>query len=519
MNQKAGSESQATAFGERIDAFLRRRQTWLVAAMCGLAVMRILVFAAAFPLFNSVDEQDHYEMVHKFAQGYVQGKELPLSDPEMARVFTLYGSPEYLKSLKLLQSVHMDVPIAARPPQMKEIQYRKIFSYWTKAPVMEAQSPPVYYMVASVWYKVGAVFGMTDWLLAYWVRFFNAILYAVFVWISYLFVKQIYPERIFLTVGVPALLTVFPQDVFYGVNRDILSPLLAALVLLLLFRAMQPAADWYYNLIAGGFLTGLAFLTDVSNFVLFGVLAIVLCVEIVRTVKAGGTQQRWMIIAGAAGAAVIPPLLWMARNRLVMGDLTGSKAKTDYLGWTLKPWHEIWQHPIFTARGANYFLQHLIPMYWRGEYAWGGNPLRWSGADRFYVVSSYLLLAAFAAYLLRREKGEDRLARLGNFVSLYLVLASVLFLAGISLPFDFHQCYYPSRALPYFLSGRIISGTILPFVLIYLMGFEYLWRPFRKYVHPIFPVLAICSFIIFAEISIRATVFHSHFNFFALRGM
>jgi hypothetical protein len=360
---------------------------------------------------------------------------------------------------------------------------------------------------------------MTDWLLAYWVRFFNAILYAVFVWISYLFVKQIYPERIFLTVGVPALLTVFPQDVFYGVNRDILSPLLAALVLLLLFRAMQPAADWYYNLIAGGFLTGLAFLTDVSNFVLFGVLAIVLCVEIVRTVKAGGTQQRWMIIAGAAGAAVIPPLLWMARNRLVMGDLTGSKAKTDYLGWTLKPWHEIWQHPIFTARGANYFLQHLIPMYWRGEYAWGGNPLRWSGADRFYVVSSYLLLAAFAAYLLRREKGEDRLARLGNFVSLYLVLASVLFLAGISLPFDFHQCYYPSRALPYFLSGRIISGTILPFVLIYLMGFEYLWRPFRKYVHPIFPVLAVCLFIIFAEISIRATVFHSHFNFFALRGM
>jgi uncharacterized membrane protein len=69
------------------------------------------------------------------------------------------------------------------------------------------------------------------------------------------------------------------------------------------------------------------------------------------------------------------------------------------------------------------------------------------------------------------------------------------------------------------LSGRIISGTILPFVLIYLMGFEYLWRPFRKYVHPIFPVLAVCLFIIFAEISIRATVFHSHFNFFALRGM
>jgi len=44
-----------------------------------------------------------------------------------------------------------------------------------------------------------------------------------------------------------------------------------------------------------------------------------------------------------------------------------------------------------------------------------------------------------------------------------------------------------------------------------------LWKPVRRYVHPIFLLLGICVFILCVEVSIRATVFHSHFNFFTLR--
>jgi hypothetical protein len=121
--------------------------------------------------------------------------------------------------------------------------------------------------------------------------------------------------------------------------------------------------------------------------------------------------------------------------------------------------------------------------------------------------------------LLRDSVIVERLERLSAYVSLYLVLGSVLFLAAFSLPYDFHQCFYPSRAYPYFVSGRIVNRSLLPFALIYLTGIEYLWRPIRKYVHPIFPVLAICVFIMCAEIPIRSAVFHSHFNFFAFPGM
>jgi len=51
--------------------------------------------------------------------------------------------------------------------------------------------------------------------------------------------------------AVPGLLAVFPQDVFFGVNRDILSPLLVTVALLLLFRAMEKEKDWRLELAAG----------------------------------------------------------------------------------------------------------------------------------------------------------------------------------------------------------------------------------------------------------------------------
>src|SRR6201984_336962 len=91
-----------TGATESIAAFLKGNQTWIAAAMCCFAALRILAFAAAFPLFNNVDEQDHYEMVYKFAHGYLPEKELPFTDLEMARVFTLYGTREYLISSETL---------------------------------------------------------------------------------------------------------------------------------------------------------------------------------------------------------------------------------------------------------------------------------------------------------------------------------------------------------------------------------------------------------------------------------
>lgn len=515
MIESAASGSQASAFTERIDKFLHDRRAKIVGALCCYAFLRILIFSAAFPLFNPLDEQDHYETVHNYAKGIVSGRELPLSDPEMARVFALYGSPEYLVSHQRLQAAHLDAPIPKLAPEIRDVQFQRRFNYWITQRVTEAQSPPVYYVVAAIWYKLGALLGMKDWALVYWVRFLNSILYALFVWISYLFVKQVYPTRDFLCVAIPGFLAVFPQDVFFGVNRDILSPLLAALVLLLLFRALQEEVSGGVSLVAGGFLTGIAFLTDIPNGVLFGVLAAVLFMRGRRALQHRAGAREYAIIACSVVAAALPAVHWMARNRAVMGDFTGSKAKIAYLGWTVKPWPEMFHHPIFSLNGVSYFLRHLIPMYWRGEYFWQGNLLHWAVADGFYVISSILAVVVFAVYLWR-NRSEDRLQCVSGAVSLYLVAASVLFLVGISLPFDFHECIYPSRALPYFVSGRIICGTLLPFALIYVGALEFVWAPIRRYVPPLIPFLVICVFVTCTEMWLRSDVFHSAFNFFAL---
>jgi hypothetical protein len=512
------AQSEASAFDGRIDAFLRARRKWIVACCCCFAALRVLVFAASFPLFNPVDEQQHYETIYRYSQGHAPEAALPMADPNVSRVSTLYGSPEYFNSRERLRSFHRDVPIAELPSELKDYHYQKVFKYWSAQPDMEAQSPPAYYLVAAGWYKLGELLGARDWQLAYWVRFLNALFYGAFVWVAYLFVKRIYPQRAFLCVAVPMLLAVFPQDVFYGMNRDVLSPVLVTSVLLLLYRDMEGELGSSYQLIVGGFLTGIAFLADVSNIVLFGVLVAALYVRTRTAVKLGTFRDEGKVIIASALAAVFLPLLWMARNRAVMGDLTGSKAKMAYLGWTLKPWREVWHHPIFSVHGIGDFLHELIRTYWRGEYVWAGTPMHGVYADNFYLFSSYLMFVAFSAYFVSEGQRERKLQQLSNYLSLYLVTASILFMAAISLPFDFHQCVYPSRESPYFVSGRIICGTMLPFVLIYLSGFEFLLRPLRRYIHPVFPLVVLCFCIMYSEVMLMRPVFTSAFNFFALRG-
>jgi hypothetical protein len=53
----------------------------LIIAICVYAGLRILLFAAAFPLFNNVDERVHLMSIQMYAQGHLPGKDLPRMDP------------------------------------------------------------------------------------------------------------------------------------------------------------------------------------------------------------------------------------------------------------------------------------------------------------------------------------------------------------------------------------------------------------------------------------------------------
>jgi hypothetical protein len=516
--EKGTSDDCALTLSERIDVFLRANRAWIVVFCCCYATFRILIFAAAFPLCNQVDEQDHYEMIYRYSHGYAPESTLPRADPELARVFTLFGSPEFFHSKEELQAFHRNVPIAALPPALKEYHYKKVLAFWENKSDMEAQSPPVYYALGSVWYRVGAALGAKDWVLAYWTRFLSAIVYGLFVFISFLFVEELYPARNFLCVAVPMFLAVFPQDVFFGMNRDVLSPLLGALAMLVLFQALREESGGYGNLIGGGVLVGLGFLTEVSNVLFFGLLAVVLYSRYRRARARSDSKRELKAIAASGAIAMLFPILWMAHNVMVTGDMTAAWAKTGYLGWTLKPWREIWQHPIFSASGFQYFFNVLTETFWRGEIWWRGDKMRWSVADGLYRISSILFLVIFAVKLFKKGRSE-RLQRINGYLSLYLILAAYLFMGAISLPYDFHDCVNPSRAHPFFVSGRIIIGVLLPFAIMYLSGFETLFEPIRRYVHPLIPFAVFAIFVTVTELIVRGDIFHSAFNFFSLLRM
>lgn len=498
-----------------IDQFLRVHGLRIVAMFCVYAGLRILLFAAAFPIFNPVDEQAHLLSIRMYAHGQWPDKDLPEVDAESAKLFSVYGTLEYLVPKETIKHMYPAAPLYQLSDREMYPYVAPRYMHWINTRNLEGQSAPLYYLLGGGWYRVGEALGMNAWELAYWVRFLNSAAYVLLIWISYRLVQHVYPDRVFLWLGVPALLAVFPQDVYFGINREILSSPMTAVALLLMVKAVDEKGGGSRLLFLASALVGFTFLVDVSNCELYAALALALWHR-TRRLPAKHISKAWIVI-GAAFASLLPPSVWMLRNYLVMGDLTGSRAKIAILGWTTKPYGELLNHPLFSLGGAWYFLTNLVRTFWRGEYVWHAKVMSWPPADWFYLLSSVVMITVFAVQMFRRWRNKTAMQQLIESQSLLLVLTSVLFMAAISLPFDFHQCVNPSRDHPFFVSGRIISGALLPFVLMYVAGMEFLLRPIRKWIPAASVLACLLLFITVTELQVRRVAFASPYNFFALR--
>ena len=97
-----------------------------------------------------------------------------------------------------------------------------------------------------------------------------------------------------------------------------------------------------------------------------------------------------------------------------------------------------------------------------------------------------------------------------------MALITVLVLALLSLAFDFGNCPYPSRAHPFFSSGRYLSGALIPFALLYVYGLDACLARVRGDA-PRFALLgAILLFATVSEIAVNRVAFASPYNWFAL---
>ncbi|MBI3876359.1 MAG: hypothetical protein HY300_10475 [Verrucomicrobia bacterium] len=93
---------------------------------------------------------------------------------------------------------------------------------------------------------------------------------------------------------------------------------------------------------------------------------------------------------------------------------------------------------------------------------------------------------------------------------------AVLFLAALSLAFDFGNCPYPSRAHPFFTSGRLASGVMIPFALLYVRGLDFLLRGRRSGWLAFWIIAAFAVAMTANELWLTKPAFASPYNWFHL---
>ena len=325
--------------------------------------------------------------------------------------------------------------------------------------------------------------------------------------------RIIAPDRIDLHIGVPLLVAFIPQNVFYAMNNDVLSPLCFGALFLCVLQWLRTNAPSFLL----GALTGLAVaatcLTKLSNSPL---VAMALAVIVAKSIAIILRTPRTGLIALVAliSCAVIPAGTWMLWTKFHFSDFTGSMAKIGLLGWTRKPFGNWWPHPIFTPRGIWTFWSDLIASFWRGEVSWHGRPLRWRGADGFYAVSSLILFAA-AIGGLRKQAGLSGFQRQAIGSAILISLAGIAFLALLSIQFDFGNCINPSREHPYFTSGRLLSGALIPFAVVYVYAISWMFGRINTAL-PLIVLGLIVAFVTTSEILVNRVVFLSEHNWLHL---
>lgn len=491
---------------------LARSERLLISFLCVGAALRVFIYSAAFPFFSNIDEDLHFDLITQYSYRHVP-RSFDRINEETLNWVVPYASPEFLFPPERFPGGKFPSPLWKESWAKAEPELAVTKAAWSSEINFESSQPPLYYALASAWWWIGKHIGLVGIQSLYWIRFLNVPLIAMMVWLGYVAARTIAPEQIDLRIGVPLLLSFLPQSVFYAMNNDVLSPLCFGALFLCLLQWLRTNAPSFLL----GALTGLAiavtYLAKLSNLPLIAVALLIIVTVFLGFIRQ--TPRATLITLGTLIlCSAIPIGSWMLWTKLHFGDVTGSTAKIGLLGWTRKPLGDWWQHPVFTLRGLWTFWSDLIASFWRGEVSWCGQPLRSGVADAFYSISSFLFVAA-AILGLRNQSGLTAFQRQAIGSAVLIFLAGVAFLALLSIQFDFGNCINPSRAHPYFTSGRLLTGALIPFTVAYVYGVAWLCARINAAL-PLVVLGTVVVFVVASEIWVNRLVFVSEHNWFHL---
>jgi hypothetical protein len=474
----------------------------ILLALMAFAAIRVLVFCAAFPVNNNMDEGNHFDVAIFYSRGVVP-RALGPHARELRR-WTANWSPEFLCT----PEVYLQPQEIVRPTIEEQVKANLELQKIERN--HEMLEPPLYYAVAGAWLALGELLRVPNGTMFYWVRFLNALVLAATVWLGYVIARDLFPGCTFLKLAPPALLAFIPQDVLYGINDDVLSPLSFGVVCLGLVRWMN--AD--RSALGAAALTGLGVavtgLTKMTNLPLIAVTLLAVAYLLLRP---AARSRRPVGAALTFAICASPVAAWLIWNKLTLGNFTGSAAKLDFLGFSPKPISKWFGHPLFSLSGIKDFWFELSASYWRGEITWYRKPIANYWVDCVYSCGTLILLAAATLGLWKNRDARQRGFLLFGLAGFW---ASVAFLALSSVAIDFGKMgtASPLFSFPGFVCGRLMCGTLIPFAIVSAYGIATL-APRRHSVAWSFGILsALCAMIAVSEVWLHIIVFQSGWNLF-----
>ncbi len=436
-----------------------------------LAAVHVFVFSTAFPFFNVVDEAVHFDLVVRYSQPDIP-RAFDTITIESLPYLAIFNTPEFFWPPEKLVGHAIPPPPWTLPTNLAEQTVSDREKKWRSEVInYEASQPPLYYAVAGGWWRLGKELGLQNGQLLYSVRLLNVPVTVLLVWLGWATTRKVFPENHFIRLAVPGIIAVMPQTSFYSITNDNFSALTFGLSFLMLLQYWEAEIPSVGQSAGTGLALAGTFLTKISNLPLLAVAAGFLAMKVFKLARAGKLHaSRWPLAALFASAG-LPSAAWMTWCKIHFGDLTGSDLKIRLVGWVVKPFAEWFHHPIFTPHGLWTFVSGNLATFWQGEFLWRDAPMSPPALNLIYTVLSLGLLAAALGWLVR----QPRLASI-QMVALWFSFACggtvLAFFAWLSVKFDFGGCPYPSRGYPYFTSGRLMLGMLIPFLLLVALGLD-----------------------------------------------
>jgi len=376
---------------------------------CGVILSAFVVLAVCYsvvnPLYEPTDEVGHFRYIE-----YLRiFKQLPA--PRVDGVLIQSHHPPLFHAAAALVSawIPRDSPWNYEPERNPHWGYR----YWEPGTDNKNQ---FMHRADEAWPYRGTT------LAIHAVRWFNVLLGALTVWLTWRLVQTIFPQQHVLASGATAFVAFNPMFLHLsgGINNDVAAGLMGTAVLLLCVRVVRQDIVSSYRRceIQLGVLFGLALLTK------FNLLALLPVVEI-ALIAAASRQRSWKAFVRAnlvvLSLAVLIAGWWYLRNTLLYGEASGIGAMSREWGGARVPGKSI--------SLALSEMPYLWTTLW-GRFGYGQIPL----ADELYTILFGLIVISLPGLIfvwLKSRRQEATLSRSQALQLVMLGLSLVLFWATV----------------------------------------------------------------------------------------